>query len=269
MADNLSKFLRDIDDPEPRRRGRRAGRHGDTGRHGADRLHRDRGAPQLRLLPDRGDQPVRPDRPPPPLLALRRRNRPLRQLRRGELQRRARRARRRRLGTTTNILKAARCVAWLGRNQPGINQDLDLPPYDQLRLPAGGSDRHEHSAIRAARCAADRAPPRPPAERRAAPAGSGRRRHAAAPAATRRLGGSAPPGTGRPDVAPERSDDPGTGQPTPTPPAQRPGAPSSGRRRNDDLLGFLFGTDGRPASATSVRWPPSPRRRRWSARSRR
>ena len=33
-------------------------------------------------------------------------------------------------GTTTDILKADRCVAWLGPNQPGISEDLNLPPYD-------------------------------------------------------------------------------------------------------------------------------------------
>ena len=36
----------------------------DTGRSAADRLHRPRGPPQLRLLPGRRDQPVRPDQPP-------------------------------------------------------------------------------------------------------------------------------------------------------------------------------------------------------------
>jgi hypothetical protein len=33
-------------------------------------------------------------------------------------------------GTTTDILEAERCVAWLGPNQPGISEDLNLPPYD-------------------------------------------------------------------------------------------------------------------------------------------
>jgi len=31
---------------------------------------------------------------------------------------------------TTNILEADRCVSWLGPNQPGINEDLGLPRYD-------------------------------------------------------------------------------------------------------------------------------------------
>jgi ABC-type transporter Mla subunit MlaD len=33
-------------------------------------------------------------------------------------------------GKTTNILDVARCAQWLGPNQPGINDDLGLPPYD-------------------------------------------------------------------------------------------------------------------------------------------
>jgi ABC-type transporter Mla subunit MlaD len=38
---------------------------------------------------------------------------------------------------TTNILDAARCVQWLGPNQPGINEDLGLPPYDPAVCPNG------------------------------------------------------------------------------------------------------------------------------------
>jgi hypothetical protein len=40
-------------------------------------------------------------------------------------------------GTTTNILKADNCVAWLGQNQPGINEDLGLPKYDPSVCPKG------------------------------------------------------------------------------------------------------------------------------------
>ena len=40
-------------------------------------------------------------------------------------------------GLTTNILDAARCVQWLGPNQPGINEDLGLPPYDPAVCPNG------------------------------------------------------------------------------------------------------------------------------------
>jgi ABC-type transporter Mla subunit MlaD len=40
-------------------------------------------------------------------------------------------------GRTTNILDAARCVQWLGPNQPGINEEMPLPPYDPSVCPDG------------------------------------------------------------------------------------------------------------------------------------
>jgi len=40
-------------------------------------------------------------------------------------------------GTTTNILDAADCVGWLGPNQPGLNESLDLPKYDPSVCPTG------------------------------------------------------------------------------------------------------------------------------------
>jgi virulence factor Mce-like protein len=40
-------------------------------------------------------------------------------------------------GTTTNILDAADCVGWLGPNQPGINESLNLPKYDPSVCPNG------------------------------------------------------------------------------------------------------------------------------------
>jgi ABC-type transporter Mla subunit MlaD len=40
-------------------------------------------------------------------------------------------------GHTTNLLEADRCVSWLGGNQPGLNQDLGLPPYDPSVCPEG------------------------------------------------------------------------------------------------------------------------------------
>ncbi len=42
-------------------------------------------------------------------------------------------------GVTTNILEANRCVAWLGANQPGINQSVDVPPYDPSVCPDGST----------------------------------------------------------------------------------------------------------------------------------
>lgn len=41
---------------------------------------------------------------------------------------------------TTEILEANRCVGWLGDSQPGINEDLNLPPYDPSVCPEGSSD---------------------------------------------------------------------------------------------------------------------------------
>ena len=40
-------------------------------------------------------------------------------------------------GTTTNMLESARCIAFLGPNQPGINEDLGLPKYDPSVCPEG------------------------------------------------------------------------------------------------------------------------------------
>ncbi len=41
---------------------------------------------------------------------------------------------------TTSIEDANRCVAWLGRNQPDINEPLNLPPYDSAVCPDGSTD---------------------------------------------------------------------------------------------------------------------------------
>ena len=40
-------------------------------------------------------------------------------------------------GKTTNLLATNPCVSWLGRNQPGINENLHLPPYDKSVCPNG------------------------------------------------------------------------------------------------------------------------------------
>lgn len=40
-------------------------------------------------------------------------------------------------GTTTNVLEADNCVAFLGPNQPGINEDLGLPKYPPAVCPNG------------------------------------------------------------------------------------------------------------------------------------
>ena len=43
-------------------------------------------------------------------------------------------------GTTTDFLEIAKCATWLGPNQPGINDDLGLPPYDPSVCPDGSDD---------------------------------------------------------------------------------------------------------------------------------
>jgi phospholipid/cholesterol/gamma-HCH transport system substrate-binding protein len=40
-------------------------------------------------------------------------------------------------GTTTSFLDANHCTGWLGPNQPGINQRVNLPPYDPSVCPHG------------------------------------------------------------------------------------------------------------------------------------
>jgi phospholipid/cholesterol/gamma-HCH transport system substrate-binding protein len=40
-------------------------------------------------------------------------------------------------GKTTDITQTDPCVSWLGPNQPGINEDLHLPPYDPSVCPNG------------------------------------------------------------------------------------------------------------------------------------
>lgn len=41
---------------------------------------------------------------------------------------------------TTDATKINRCVSWVGPNQPGINQEVDIPPYDPSVCPDGSTD---------------------------------------------------------------------------------------------------------------------------------
>ena len=132
---------------------------------------------------------------------------------------------------TTNIRDAHRCVAWLGRNQPGINQDLGIPPYDSSVCPQGSTDTSicDPSSSLAATAAAKASGKR---------ARSGETAGGNAPGGGNPAdGGGAPAGPGTP-VVPGVPTTPAPGA-DPTPPAA-PGAPSS-PPGNDDLLGFLFG----------------------------
>jgi virulence factor Mce-like protein len=70
-------------------------------------------------------------------------------------------------GTTTDILEADRCLAWLGPNQPGVNEDLDLPKYDPSVCVDGTSPERAEREL----CT----PADSSAGRRARAAGSGKR----------------------------------------------------------------------------------------------
>ncbi|HET6831163.1 MAG TPA: MlaD family protein [Solirubrobacterales bacterium] len=139
-------------------------------------------------------------------------------------------------GATTNVRDAHRCVAWLGDQQPDINEPLGLPPYDPSVCPDGSTDLSLCN-----------------------PAGGG----AAAAETSRR------PATGAPAV-PERGDgrdggdDPATGGSSEPPPGEAPpvlpapggAAPlpdigaaldgdergSAGDAATGDLLDYLFGS---------------------------
>ena len=50
-------------------------------------------------------------------------------------------------GTTTDFLEIARCATWLGPNQPGINEDLGLPPYDPSVCPGGTAPDHAQETL--------------------------------------------------------------------------------------------------------------------------
>jgi virulence factor Mce-like protein len=50
-------------------------------------------------------------------------------------------------GTTTDFLEIADCATWLGPNQPGITEDLGLPPYDPSVCPGGTSPQHAEETL--------------------------------------------------------------------------------------------------------------------------
>jgi ABC-type transporter Mla subunit MlaD len=47
-------------------------------------------------------------------------------------------------GTTSSFAEANLCTAWLGPNQPGITEDVDLPPYDPSVCPQGTAPEAAH-----------------------------------------------------------------------------------------------------------------------------
>jgi len=50
-------------------------------------------------------------------------------------------------GTTTEFLEIARCATWLGPNQPGINENLGLGPYDPSVCPRGTAPEHARETL--------------------------------------------------------------------------------------------------------------------------
>ena len=250
----LANFLVDLDDPSRAvENDTRAAR--DTGRPGADRLHRPRGPAQLRLLPDAGDQPVRHGRPPPALHPLRVRGRALR-----PLQRRARRFRpvpaaRPRPAPAT----ATAASPGSARTSPASTQADQRPALSPERLPATAPTDPELCNPRwrpTASPAAERRSPAPKPRPRAAALRRGAQR-AGRRSALRDPDPGLPGAPPLPDLPPIPGVDPadlgvddllGLGQRRPWPqdgvgglPTPRRRRASGGRGANDDLLNFLFG----------------------------
>ena len=167
---------------------------------------------------------------------------------------------------TTNVLEANRCVAWLGPNQPGLNQDLNLPPYDPSVCPEGSNDLELCNPAGTSTLARGRVTPSDP---------SGLGSPAGEDAVTPPRGGdpSAPDagggggdgstgsdtGTGSVPGTGSTLPDPGEDVPVPEdpggiadditdglglPPSTTQGLPRGGgsSSANSDLLGYLFGT---------------------------
>jgi ABC-type transporter Mla subunit MlaD len=154
---------------------------------------------------------------------------------------------------TTDVRQANRCVAWLGDSQPDINEPLNLPPYDPSVCPAGSTDTSlcdpAGTLTGGARV-------------RSAGSGGGNGTAPAGGAPGSESGG----GSGTVPDAPDAPGTPDVPVPTvPTPPGGAPAAPGGGNgpllpdlgnilgrntgggeRRaaasgNRDLLGYLFG----------------------------
>ena len=250
VADNLAKFLRDIDDPrraieEDRRANRDTGRKGETGYTGMEGLlnyaYYQPGA--VNQYDEIGhllhfsifeigsgpcakfnageydpDGPEGPEEPQPGVPNLD-----------GS-------------AATTNILQANRCVAWLGDSQPGISGPSNLPKYDPSVCPGGSTDFKLCKPAGAQATNRQRFSATSAGSASGADAGAGSDSTADAPGAT------GPAGTGDgatlPDVPDVQGGLPG-GAPDvgsagdALPPTQTPG--DAARSANQDLMGYLFG----------------------------
>lgn len=157
---------------------------------------------------------------------------------------------------TTDVTQANPCVAWLGDNQPGISEDIPLPPYDPSVCPGGSADLDLCDPA-GTTSATD--------EFARAPAGDGGSSGTTAEPGTE---GGVDDGSGGETTTPTPTE-PGEDPVAPTVPAPgAPGAPAPGANgggengnlglgilglresqgardsaaANDDLLGYLFGS---------------------------
>lgn len=135
---------------------------------------------------------------------------------------------------TTNVLEANRCVAWLGDSQPDINEPLNLPPYDPAVCPDGSTDTSLCDPAGTLSASVDRKSSRK--AKAGGGAGSGDGTDGTTGDDTGTDGGGADDGgTGTDPVIPGVPD-------VPTTPEAPPSAPGSGSADgNSDILGFLFG----------------------------
>lgn len=135
---------------------------------------------------------------------------------------------------TTNVLEANRCVAWLGDSQPDINEPLNLPPYDPAVCPDGSTDTSLCDPAGTLSASVDRKSSKK--AKAGGGAGSGDGTDGTTGGDTGTDGGGADDGgTGTDPVIPGVPD-------VPTTPEAPPSAPGSGSADgNSDILGFLFG----------------------------
>ena len=135
---------------------------------------------------------------------------------------------------TTNVLEANRCVAWLGDSQPDINEPLNLPPYDPAVCPDGSTDTSLCDPAGTLSASVDRKISRKAEAGGGAGSGDGTDGTTGGDTGTDG-GGADDGGTGTDPVIPGVPD-------VPTTPEAPPSAPGSGSADgNSDILGFLFG----------------------------
>ncbi len=101
-------------------------------------------------------------------------------------------------GTTTNFNNTAPCVSWLGPNQPGINQNLGLAPYDKSVCADGISPNN--AAVRAICDPNGKTKATTPSVGNKAPAGAGARGSSAPGSSPATQGGGGRPSGSQPEA---------------------------------------------------------------------